>query len=221
MKKNELAKSLMKYKPGGPQIYAWTIKNDRLIKAKLNFVRAKEEELKLRVEEKENHYLKEIFSGSMKLCLMLEEIGLLFETEILSYKNLELEVKLLDNISSIERREYERAKPIIELAVGFTQEENKSYRDIYDLSVGGFSIVLAKSDRLLIPESEISLELKVFGKQYPIKCRRIKDEKLELYQIEDIPYAGRRVSFEFLELNKEMREQISGLIEANKNFQDS
>lgn len=217
-KTDELNSKLKVLKDSGEYLYAWVMKGDQVVKAAVKIVSRNGKELKLKVEKKELPYLMEIFRGSMELNFIAPESSMIFQTEYMSFENGDLIVKPTGFYRNYERRDGCRFEPVVPIKIKFTSKEKLVIKEVFDLSMGGFSIVISQNDKLEFEEKEFSAEVIYINEVIRCKVKLLKDLKLTPFMLEKCPYAGRRVSFKFVEINKQLKLLINEMMAAVKSF---
>ncbi|MCP4914871.1 MAG: hypothetical protein GY909_17260 [Oligoflexia bacterium] len=119
-----------------------------------------------------------------------------------------------ETIKVHERRELERFYPMRSASVTLEKEGKTFKRKLYDISAGGFSILLSKSDIVNIKEDELfkDIKLSIDTVDLSVKAVVVKIRKAKPFKLENTPYAFKRVSFRFLDLTPRMQEQLNKLL---------
>ena len=108
-----------------------------------------------------------------------------------------LKIKIPNVIYSKERRGDQRFDITGELSLKVLDGEiNRSYK-VFDISKGGLSIILSKTDRLAIEESGAIIEGLLMPFSIPMQLKMTSILRVRPFIFENIPYAGKKISFQF------------------------
>lgn len=94
----------------------------------------------------------------------------------------------------------------------FNDKKQVLLKNISDISGGGFSVILMKSEANPFKNSQmIDVEIEELGLKEQVEI--ISDEKIELYKWEDAPYGGTRLSFKFCNSSDRFKELLNVFID--------
>ncbi|MBL6990042.1 MAG: PilZ domain-containing protein [Bacteriovoracaceae bacterium] len=187
-------------------LIAWYFFVGKMLKAELDIVSVLSErkKIKLQAREKSFIYLKEMISGSGEINIYIPEYQFFFTTKICSLDDLgELTIEFPDESSVVDRRGGQRFSLSDDLLIELTYKNKKTKKKCFDISSGGFSIILSKSEKLLFKEDQLFDVVNVyFGSQQITLSAKIKNIlKLKPFMVEDNPYGAFRISFQFVDVD--------------------
>lgn len=208
---NELKKSI--HKPDNYPISVVRIISNQIYKSKLiiSSLNERSEFVHLRVPVESRAQFEKIISGSEILSIYFDRIQCMAQVKCLSYDD---ERGLLTTSKPFkiifnERREEKRLILKHKMNLLYNNEnKNLLKKIVYDLSLGGFSIVFSNIEmvRIKIGEKLLKVYFEYQGKVEYIDCSVVSRLKLKPFELESLPYAGTRVSckFEKIDIQQEL-----------------
>lgn len=120
-----------------------------------------------------------------------------------------------ETIKVHERRELERFSPMRSASMTLVRDGKTFKRKLYDISAGGFSILLSKSDIVNIKEDETfdNIKITIDTVDLNVKAEVVKIRKAKPFKLENTPYAFKRISFRFIDLKPKMQTQLAKLLQ--------
>ncbi|GAB4021783.1 MAG: hypothetical protein Fur0010_24880 [Bdellovibrio sp.] len=118
------------------------------------------------------------------------------------------------HLKFFDRRNTPRFHPEKLIKVEIVKEGLKFYKNCYDFSRGGFSIVFSKSENSAftlgerIPQANIHYDEEVY--HFPVIVQEITS--IKPFVFENIPYGHRKISFQFSKLNSEQKKDLALII---------
>lgn len=87
-------------------------------------------------------------------------------------------------------------------------------RSIFDISLGGFAIILPKSDKIIIGRGKEFplLTLDILGRRIKVKGECVSAITIDRFKLDTLPYGGYKIAFRFTEMNIEDREYLVDFI---------
>ncbi|MCB9060427.1 MAG: PilZ domain-containing protein [Halobacteriovoraceae bacterium] len=193
--------------------YSWYAFHSNIIKAELvvETIRKDRNEVVIRPLPGSIAYLQEMIAGQEYLNVCLPKSSLVFTSKI-KWMNDEgkLLLSLPEKYSFSERRREERIEPNSSVLVNFKYLGNQVRKNCLDLGLGGFSIVFAKSEGQVLDRGKIidNIEIRFNDELLEVNCKVTSILILKPYMIDRVPYAGSRVSFQFVDLTPVQKEKI-------------
>lgn len=187
--------------------YAWQSLNGVIEKVEMKgkAFRAEYGEIELEVREGSSNQIKNIVSGSRKLSIYVQEIAMSFQAPLKSVvENGKVKINLPEDYIIHERRKHERLKLLKKCFVMFEIKSQVYKKAVYDVSNGGFAIILPRTERLIFPKdlAIISVELEFEGIKEKIKSKVICTSafSFDRFKYKNLPYGGYKMAFCFKEL---------------------
>ena len=209
------------------QVVAWNSINSVIYKTQLTLKAYRKDygELEFNIPEERAEEFSKLLEGGDKFRVYLPDLSIAFSLVIKQYPS-EKTVKtfLPDNFTFHERRNYERVKPD-RLCYAYINFKNATPRvNIFDVSLGGFSVVYPKSLKVDIKEEHLysNISLDIYGHKITGKFQCVNTVSLDPHKVEALPYGGFKVAFQFVEISQRdldyLREFISNKIIQSANF---
>ncbi|MEI8345824.1 MAG: hypothetical protein WCG27_00025 [Pseudomonadota bacterium] len=157
-------------------------------------------------------YLKEIITGSGKINFYAPLSGLVFTSEVIRFPEKgPLVVAFPKEHLFDERRQLNRIDCAnLDLWINFGHDNKSMRKKCYDISIGGFSVLFAKTDKFPWKEQTVLEQVTlVANSQKEIFTAEILGiHNIDPYALKNYPYGGRRVSFKFLNTSKAQKDFI-------------
>ena len=218
MNMGTLKNKLFQVQKKSSEMFVWAIKNDHVIKASAKIIILRDNNLRVKIDKQDLPYLMNIFSGSLEVNFLVPDLSLIFQSEFVSFDDETLSVRTTGFFKTYERRMGERIDPLVNVKVEFNIQSKMVLKEVFDLSEGGFSIVLAQSDRIKFDETEYEVKAHYLNEVHSCKVKLLEELKLTPFMIERCPYAGRRFSFKFIKIETKFKEKIKDMVAASKNL---
>tara|TARA_Y100000780_G_scaffold159130_1_gene144268 strand:+ start:163949 stop:164650 length:702 start_codon:yes stop_codon:yes gene_type:complete len=177
-----------------------------LIPFELNRVDLENQSLWLKLTREDEEFLK-IFKSSREIKCFFKGAGIFIFTHSLAFRESTqtLVVEMPQTAYKKERRQDERYDIENQLKLhldtsesssrGVRERSKRTYR-IFDISKGGLSIILSKSDRFPLNQEILSGWLAPFSIKLDLEITSVL--KIRPFIYENIPYAGKKISMRFL-----------------------
>ena len=209
------------------QVVAWNSINSVIYKTQLTLKAYRKDygELEFNIPEERAEEFSKLLEGGDKFRVYLPDLSIAFSLVIKQYSS-EKAVKtfLPENFTFHERRNHERVKPD-HLCYAYINFKNGTPRvNIFDVSLGGFSVVYPKSLKVDIKEEHLysNISLDIYGHKITGKFQCVNTVSLDPHKVEALPYGGFKVAFQFVEIAQRdldyLREFISNKIIQSANF---
>ncbi len=198
-------------------VIAWNSIAGHFVKADVELdatVTSRKKELHFSFTKSSLQMLKEIVSGSGKINFFIPYKGMLFTSDIIKLTDDKLITNFPVDADFEDRRERDRFEAL-EVKISINIRNRIVTKSCFDLSTGGFSVVFMASENLsnVSPGEEVELGIKYKDQNFSMKARNVGRKKVAPYELESIPYAGNRASFEFIEMTPEGRIFLNNIID--------
>ncbi len=214
-KEKSVEKVLIEIIQEGNSVFAWKSVEGVIKKTefKIKAFRKEYNELELwKVETGAS--LSEILNSNREMNFYVPESSVSFSANLKLVLD-EQKIKIIppEELSYYERRKHER----VELEKSFAiMELNKvQYKKaIFDLSLGGFALLLPKMERLPVKKgSEISsCSIEINSRKIKLKIECVSTTTIDRFRHEHLPYGGYKIAFRFIEISKEDKAFLLDLI---------
>jgi c-di-GMP-binding flagellar brake protein YcgR len=106
-----------------------------------------------------------------------------------------------------ERRKHERLQPVKTCYAAIELNKAVMKKAIYDISIGGFAIILPKSEKVNVSKGKIIplVVLEIDGKKMKLNVECVNSVTIDRYKIDDLPYGGYKIAFRFAQVSTEDR----------------
>ena len=208
----DIEKILMEVTQEGFSVFAWSSLNGVIEKCemKIKAVRKEYAEVELEIIASETKNVSDVVSGNRELNFYIPESSISFQGKLKkTIDNKKLKIVIPEECEFFERRKHER----VSLNKSFASFEiNKMMvkKPLHDISIGGFAIVIPKTDRLPIKKGLVIenclLEFEMFKMKIKVEC--VLAITFDRFKLENLPYGGHKLSFRFLEISKKDREVL-------------
>jgi hypothetical protein len=168
-------------------------------------------EIELGVNPDQHNSLSKVISGTRIINIYVPELSISFFSELKSV-SIDKKVKIfLPKVYSFyDRRKQERVQPAKPCYVNLEVNKSIMKKSIFDISIGGFAIILPKSDKVFISKGkEIPLMiLDVYGRKIKVKTECVSSITIDRFKLENLPYGGYKIAFRFTGISKEDRDYL-------------
>lgn len=168
-------------------------------------------EIELEVREDQVAMLGKVVSGNRILNIYVPELSVSFSTELKSVPSgRTLKIFPPKDYSFYERRKHERLQPTKTCYVNFELNKMPMKKSIFDISIGGFAIILPKSDKVVVTKGKEFplLTLDVFGRKLKVKAECVNSVTIDRFKLDTLPYGGYKIAFRFIEMSKEDKDYL-------------
>ena len=169
-------------------------------------------EFELEVCVGQEEALAKVVSGNRILNIYVPELSVSFFSELKSL-SADKKVKLYppNEYTFYERRKHDRIHPTKTCYVSFEHNKVTSKKAIFDLSISGVAIILAKSDKIAISKGKVFAQfyLDVGLKKIMVKAECVNSITIDRFKLDNLPYGGFKLAFRFTEISKEDRAYLT------------
>lgn len=208
-------------------VVAWNSNNSVIHKTQLTLKAYRKDygELEFNIpEEKQEEFVK-LLDGGDKFRVYLPDLSIAFSLVVKQYSDIKVVKTFIpDNFTFHERRNFERVTPD-RLCYAYINFKNAKPRvNIFDVSLGGFSVVYPKSLKVDIKEEQIydNISIDIYGHKIVGKFQCVNTVSLDPHKVESLPYGGFKVAFKFVEISQRdldyLRDFISTKIIQSSDF---
>ena len=202
---------------GNYPFYAWqsiggVVEKCRL---KLKAFRKDHNEMELVLEDDSVKSLKNVVSGNRNVNVYIPELSMSFSTDLKSISaDNKMKLFIPTDFQFYERRKHERVHTKKTMHATFEYNKKTDKKSVYDLSFGGFSLILTKSDGINIKKGKVLdvLTLEIDSKKIKLKAECVQTCEMDRYRAENLPYGGIKLAFRFTSISKEDRAFFTELI---------
>lgn len=195
--------------------YIWNTIDKVIYKVPLQIktLRKDYNEIEFDVSEEHNNDLKNILSGSGQVKIFIPDLSIAFASELKRLDNKKIKIGIPEEYTFHERRKHIRVKPEQACFANVNYSGFTPKMSIYDISLGGFSIIYPKSNRVSVePNTDYQIIIDVYGHKISSKAKCVGGFVLESNKVEDLPYGGYKVAFEFVGLNERDKKYLMDII---------
>lgn len=172
-------------------------------------------EIELEICEGQEDKLSKVISGNRILNIYIPELSVSFSSELKSV-TADKKVRLYPptDYSLHERRTHERIQPSKTCYVSFEHNKVTIKKSIYDFSLGGIAIILAKSDKVAVTKGKIYsiFVMEIGTRKIKVKAECVNSFSIDRYKFENLPYGGFKLAFRFIEIPKEDKAYLTEFI---------
>jgi len=164
-------------------------------------------ELETRIEKDPS--LAKVISGTRVLNIYVPELSVSFSAELkVVAGEQKLKIYLPMEYSFYERRKHERLQPEKACYVSFEANRGLMKRAIFDISLGGFAIVLPKSDKVTVAKGKEFpiMVLDIYERKIKVKAECTNSLSIDRFKLDTLPYGGYKIAFRFIEISASDRE---------------
>jgi hypothetical protein len=172
-------------------------------------------EIELELCANEEEKLTKVISGNRILNIYVPDISVSFFAELKTI-TVENKIKLYLPLNYIfhNRRKHERIQLEKTCYLSFEYNNIMVRRPIYDLSIGGVSIILPKSDKIRIIKGK---KYDIFVMDIGIRKIKVKSEcinafSINRFKVANLPYGGFMLAFRFTEIGIKDKEYLNEYI---------
>lgn len=173
-------------------------------------------EIELIVKNGRGEELQKVIGGNRMINLYLPASSISFSSPVKAIsEDFKIKIALPETYQFYERRENERVQPKKTMYVTFEINKVTYKKSLFDISVGGFSIIVPRTDKLSITKGSIfpQMTIEMGGKKIKVKVECANNFSVDRYKFENLPYGGQKIAFKFLAIAPEDQQIINNLIE--------
>lgn len=199
-----------------PSAIAWSLQDQTLHQVNLKFSHYNKDSLYFDYEDIQKPYLRKIIGLEQKIRIYIESEGLFLFCKVKEEGPTKLCLSKPELHEFEDRREELRAGDLNDLKVQILENEKILIsKNCTDIGLGGFSIVLMKTEKNpLKEETEKTAIIEKMGIQSKVQV--LAEDKIKPFEWENTPYGGTRISFKFLDVSDKLKIRISKYLEKYK-----
>lgn len=170
-------------------------------------------ELEARPDQEES--LSKVISGNRTLNVYVPDISVSFSAELKSVSaDMKVKIHIPNDYSFYERRKHERLEPSKTCYVSLELNKSLLKKSIFDISLGGFAIILPKSDKMVVTKGKEfpNIVLDVLGRRIKVKAECTSTVTIDRFKLDSLPYGGYKIAFRFMEISKEDKEFLTEFV---------
>lgn len=195
--------------------FAWKSLNGVIEKCELKIKAFRNDycEIELEVREGQGQNLQNVIGGDRKISIYVPEMALSFQAPL---KNItdgyKIKIEIPQDYSIHERRKHERVCPEQKCFVAIEVNKQVYKKAIYDISMGGFAIILPKIERMGIEKDAEFPSVTIFlmgpKDKIIVNARCTSSFLFDRFKFEGLPYGGQKISFCFKDMSVEDKKRI-------------
>jgi hypothetical protein len=166
-------------------------------------------EIELVAKNEDDAALAKVISGNRMLNIYVPELSVSFTAGLKTITvDKKIRIHLPTDYSFYERRKHERVVPLKTCYASFELNRNLFKKSVFDLSLGGFAIILPKSDKVVIAKGKDFpiVVLDIAGRKIKVKAECVDAITIDRYKLDSLPYGGYKIAFRFMDISVEDRE---------------
>lgn len=160
-------------------------------------------EIELEMSNLTNQKISSIISGDKLVNFYIPELSISFTSELKIIKDeARLRVYLPKEYSFYDRRAYDRVEPDQTCFVQLEMNKLKNKKSIFDIGLGGFSIILPKSDKFFVEKGKeiANIKIEIPGFVFNVKAVCVNNIIIDRFKVDSLPYGGFKLAFKFSEI---------------------
>lgn len=172
-------------------------------------------EIELIVKSGNGEDLQKVVGGNRILNLYIPSASISFSAPIKGIgSDFKIKISLPESYQFYERRENERVQPLKTMYVTFEYQKVTFKKSLFDISIGGFSIIVPRNDRLSLSKGTIfpQMTIEISGKKIKIKAECVNSFSVDRYKLDNLPYGGQKIAFRFMGMAPEDQIFINDLV---------
>ena len=184
-------------------------------KLKLKAFRKDYNEIELIADDENEVSLVKVISGNRILNIYVPELSIAFSTELKSISaDKKIKIYLPQDFTFYERRKHERVELEKPWFISFEYNKKMIKKSIYDISLGGFALVLPKSDKINIEKGKMLelMTIEIGSKKVRVKAECVQTCVIDRFKLENLPYGGYKIAFRFTGVSKDDRAYLMEMI---------
>lgn len=187
------------------------------IDAKIKTVKERQKKVVLEISEEGRNHAQMLFSGSGNVNLYLYRKSILCESDVVQYDgDRKIIISFPHHHERVCRRKNERLLPMIPVVVNISNANGMFVKRCFDISTGGFSIIVGRQEKGLLQEGmKVVCEMVSIFKKINLKAEVISVALIDPYLDSCHAYKSFKVSCRFLELSLEQENCLLEFISKN------
>lgn len=167
-------------------------------------------EIELEAKSSEEAALAKVISGNRLLNIYVPELSISFSTELKNVTANKVKIYPPKEYSFYERRKHERIQPSKTCYVSFEIAKMMMKKSVFDISLGGFAIILPKSDKIVVTRGKEFpvMTLDVYGRRITVKAECVAAITIDRFKLDSLPYGGYKIAFRFTQISKEDKDYL-------------
>lgn len=167
-------------------------------------------EIELEAKSTEEVALAKVISGNRLLNIYVPELSISFSTELKNVTANKVKIYPPKEYSFYERRKHERIQPTKTCYVSFEIAKMMMKKSVFDISLGGFAIILPKSDKIVVTRGKEFpvMTLDVYGRRITVKAECVAAITIDRFKLDSLPYGGYKIAFRFTQISKEDKDYL-------------
>ncbi len=189
------------------KVIGWQNLNDVISKCELIVKGYKKEnnEIDLEISAKSSEKLDMIVSGKRTINFYMPAQSISFVSTIVSLgENGKVKISAPECYQFHERRDNERIQPASVCYVSYEFQKLFFKKSIFDISVGGFSFILTKNDKIHFDKGSVITDvvLEIGRRKIKVKAECVNSMYIDRFKIDNLPYGGHKIAFKFLQISE-------------------
>jgi c-di-GMP-binding flagellar brake protein YcgR len=172
-------------------------------------------EIELEARPDQEEALSKVISGNRMVNVYVPDISVSFTAELKSVSaDKKIKLHIPKDYSFYERRKHERLEPTKTCYVNIELQKAIMKKSIFDISLGGFAIILPKSDKMIVPKGKefLDVTMDVLGRRIKVKAECTSTVTIDRFKLESLPYGGFKIAFRFVEMSKEDKDFLKEFV---------
>lgn len=192
-------------------IYGWNSLDGSITKVELKIKAYRKDynEIELLIRKGQAHTLGELINGEKKINIYIPELSLSFVSNVKSiFQDICLKIDVPEEYSFFERRRFERVIPSKTVHTQLALTRLQTRTAVHDISVGGFSIILPKSNKILVCKGDTfkDVMIDILGRRIMVNAECVSALLIDRFKSEALPYGGYKIAFRFVDIGPEDKE---------------
>ena len=188
----------------------------------LKTYRKSRNELEFNFDSGERKQLERLLDGSGTLDFVFKEQKLAFSVQLKKILDKSILVTYPFCLYCEDRRSGERKELDTPILVNLTVKNRSLLKRCFDLGDGGFSLVIHKTDNIVLSEGMVLPDTKfeLMGKEYKVTAKVVRKIDLKKIDSDNFYYGGYRVSFQFINMDDILKQRLKNQIQAMNELSD-
>lgn len=193
-------------------VFAWMLENSQIKKAQLQPYKITDKHMTFSLSEESRFLIEELWDSKRELKLYFEKDGLFVASRVQEVDETQLRVSR-PHLHDFEERRDQKRYLIEDFKVKIESGDGKALiKNATDLSLGGFAVVLMKSESNPFEQGE-TVEVELVRAQKKAHAKVVKEDLIVPFEYSATPYGGRRLAFSFVEKDNEMSCELAKVFE--------
>ncbi len=205
-------------------VIVWQNVDDVIFKCNIYLKSFKKDigEFEFYVSEKDVELFRKITIGKRVISLYVPASSISFNVFIDQYiDDTKFKTSIPENYQFFNRRENERVQPTETTYVTFEYQKQTFKKYLFDISVGGLSLVIPKADRFNLEKGAMitNFVIHLENKKIKVHVECVNSFSVDRYKVDSLPYGGQKIAFKFIKIQTQDKIFINEYVE--KNFHQS